>query len=377
MHPTFSRALALHERGAVVEARHAYRMAIRDEPRQAPAAYSNLGMLLNERPAEMLACNEAAVALSPANPDVLYNLANAQMQAGRRAEADHSFRRVLRQRPSHAASYNNLAVLARQAGGDAEALALFRQALACGPDALMPLGGEATVLSNLAGSGLSTLRPEEAVALQRQAVAIAPSDGAIRARLGERLLAVPGRESEAELALRTALHSDPADGHALNALGTLLQAQHGRWREAMQAYHGCLAVLPTLGDAYHNLGTVHQRLGQLAEAETLYSAALLLLPEVPNVYVSLASLSAPPRNVALLERAIELRPADAEVRAPSASSLSAHALARSTVPKPCTTHTSHAPSPRRRSFTCGARRRWRHRLWARLRRPAAPSCGNH
>ena len=85
--PHFSRALGLHERGAVAEAQHAYRVAIRTEPQQASAAYSNLGMLLTERHDEMLYCNEAAARLSNANPDVLYNLANAQMQVGQNAQA--------------------------------------------------------------------------------------------------------------------------------------------------------------------------------------------------------------------------------------------------------------------------------------------------
>jgi tetratricopeptide (TPR) repeat protein len=131
--PHFSRALALHERGATAEAQRAYRVAMRMEPQQASAAYSNLGMLLTERRDEALFCSESAVRLSPASPDVLYNLANAQMQAGRNSEAAAMYRHVLQWRGNHAASYHNLAVLARQDGDDADALRLFRLALACGP----------------------------------------------------------------------------------------------------------------------------------------------------------------------------------------------------------------------------------------------------
>ena len=132
--------------------------------------------------------------------------------------------------------------------------------------ALVPLGGAATVLSNLAASGLSTISSEEAVALQRRAVAIAPADSFVHSRLGERLLQLSGKEAEAEAALRVALALGPRDGHSLNSLGTVLQAQHGRWREAQAAYQACLELLPTSGDAYHNLGTVKQRLGLVGAA---------------------------------------------------------------------------------------------------------------
>ena len=86
------------------------------------------------------------------------------------------------------------------------------------------------MLSTVAATGLSSLSATEAVAMQRQAVSMAPSDSGMQARLGERLLAVPGHEREAEAALRESLRWDPRDGHTLNVIGTLLQSQQGRWR---------------------------------------------------------------------------------------------------------------------------------------------------
>lgn len=100
----FVRALAAHEAGDASGAMGAYRAAIKTEPTHAAAAYSNLGMLLcaEARLAECIGASAAAAALTPRNAGVLYNLANAQSQSSREAEAEATYRRVIDVDPAHA-----------------------------------------------------------------------------------------------------------------------------------------------------------------------------------------------------------------------------------------------------------------------------------
>ena len=314
----FSVALTEHERGAASSAMDGYRAAIRQGGTNLAAAYSNLGTLLSAagRHAESVHASAAAAAAAPRNPTILYNLANARMEASLDAEAVSIFRRVVRIERRHAPSYHNLAILLHRAGDSAAALGFFRAALACGEEQLATIGGAAQVYANMAYVGLlDDSSAAAALAAQRQSAKLAPHSPAAQVRLAERLLDPPlttARAAEAEVALESAVRLAPDDAHALNLLGTLLQSLPGRWREATRAYRAAIAARPEHGDAYHNLGTVQQRLGRLDEARALYLAALPLAPGVANVYVSLASLSAAPENARLLRYAIALQPNELE-----------------------------------------------------------------
>jgi tetratricopeptide (TPR) repeat protein len=338
---SFASALALHEAGEHSGAMQAYRQLLQTEGvgagKYAAAAYSNLGMLLGSkgRHEECAGASAAAAALSPDNPLIIYNLGNAQMELQRDAEAAATYRRVLALERQHAPSYHNLALLSHRRGSLSEALAFFHSALECGPKQLASLGGAAQVYASMAATGLASGSVlADAVATQREAAAARPDDAQSHVRLAERALeaaaagamARSDADAEAESALVRATRLAPTDGHALNLLGTLLQAQPGRWREAAHAYRMALSSSgATSGgavpDAYHNLGTIYQRLSRHEEARSMYSVALTLAPAVPNIYISLASLSPSPLNVRLLRHAIRLRPGDGDSYARLAAAL--------------------------------------------------------
>ena len=325
-----ARALRLHAAGDADGAIAAYRATLLSgAAHETIAAYSNLGSLLVAEGsfAEGLEMGAASARLAPGSPDVLFNLANAHMQLKRDEEAASTFSRVIRVDSTHAPAFNNLAVLAQRRQRPAEALAHFRAALRCGPARLALVGGAAQVYGNLAAAGLPLLSASEAVAMQLAAVRLSPEDASMRALLAERLsdAGLPG----AEAAWRATLRLAPRDDRAHNSLGALLQALPGRWREAAASYEAAMRSNPAAGEAYHNLGTVRQRAGEREAALALYEAALPLLPAVPNVYVSLASLSPPSRARELHAVAVRLQPGDAEaytrlalVRAPPPLGLS-------------------------------------------------------
>lgn len=317
MSETFLRTLALHERGDALGAIEGYQTVIRHRDTDMAAAYSNLGMLLGEagRQAESVHASTAAAELAPHNPAIMYNLGNVRMEARKDAEAAAIFQRVLQLEHDHAPSYHNLGLLSHRSGDLASSLAYFRAALACGAEQLAAIGGAAQVYSNMAVLKLGGSEVAETIAMQRQAIALQPDNAISYVRLAELLLEPPATAEsalEAESALSIARKLLPADASTLNALGTLLQSQPGRFQEAAAAYSAAIRSVPSDGGAYHNLGTVHQRLGRLAEARAMYRSALPLLPDIPNVYISLASLSPPAEGARLLAHAISLRPSDVD-----------------------------------------------------------------
>jgi len=99
------------------------------------------------QPDEALAEIDTALAREPSNPALnnLRGLASARL--GRTAEAEGSFRKVIRLLPHAAMGYNNLAVLLSQQGRHAEAAKLFRQALAEEPGNFTALVGLGTTLA--------------------------------------------------------------------------------------------------------------------------------------------------------------------------------------------------------------------------------------
>ena len=113
-----------------------------------PTAYKKAFDLLQKGQAdEALAEIDTALAGEPRDPSLnnLRGLVTAQL--GRTAEAETSFRKVIRLLPHAAMGYNNLAALLYQLGRHAEAAKLFRQALTEEPHNFTALVGLGTTLA--------------------------------------------------------------------------------------------------------------------------------------------------------------------------------------------------------------------------------------
>ena len=68
-----------------------------------------------------------------------------RLQVGDATEAVRALGRAVQHRPNHAASYNNLALLAHEAGDSERAIEHFYAALKCDKAALALIGGAAQV----------------------------------------------------------------------------------------------------------------------------------------------------------------------------------------------------------------------------------------
>ncbi|WP_042695502.1 tetratricopeptide repeat protein [Azospirillum sp. B506] len=259
-------------------------------------------------------------------------------QAGRMAEAEDIYRRILGADPGHADAMQLLGVLAAQTGRLAEADSRLRLAVALRPDAA---GG----WSNLAGVRQSAGSLDPAVRLYGWALRLLPdlADAhASRAAALRRLGQGPAALSASGLAL--ALAPDHADALAnraaallscgdapsaercarrslrLNAgspiahatLASACAAQR-RWAEAEATARAALSIDRSTAEAWEVLGSVLAKLGRFPDALEAFAAAERLRPG-PSLQaargIALIAMARPAEAVADFELALADRPQD-------------------------------------------------------------------
>jgi Tfp pilus assembly protein PilF len=95
--------------------------------------------------------------------------------------------------------------------------------------------------------------------------------------------------AQAERLYRRAILLDDGNPHALYNLGSLLDSQ-GRWEEASEAYRRAISVDPLHAYALFNLAIiVEDRLGDFAQAESLYERAVASRPSDEALRLDYAS----------------------------------------------------------------------------------------
>jgi predicted O-linked N-acetylglucosamine transferase (SPINDLY family) len=165
----------------------------------------------------------------------LYDQASAAHRAGKLAQAEDLYRRILAADPASFAAQHMLGVLAAQTGRNDDALALIAAALKIKP-------GDAGALVNYANVLSLKGRFAEAVAAYDRALAVRPDPDALRGR-----------------------------GHALQGLGLLPQA--------LASYAQALALNPSDMQAHYKQGAVLGELGRADEALAAYDRVLALQPD--------------------------------------------------------------------------------------------------
>jgi tetratricopeptide (TPR) repeat protein len=209
-----------------------FRRAVSIDPKLA-AAQTNLGQLLLDlgRPAEALPHCRAAVALQSDLPEAHNNLGNAYRALGQLPEARQCYEAALGLSPDLAQAHVNLGLTLHQEERWEDALPLFRRA------------------TELEGHSLPFLELRAAAAVDRE------------------------RLDEAIVCYEKMLDIDPSQASTHNALGSLLQ-EKGRLDEAGHHLQTALRLRPDLGAARLNLAALHEKLGDLAAAESCLRAAL-------------------------------------------------------------------------------------------------------
>lgn len=273
------------------------------------------------------------------DPAILFERALGHHQAGRLADAQRIYRRIVGLDPRHADALHLLGVAATQTGRHEDALGLIRQAIGLNPKSasyhlnlgavLQTLGrlaeavasfeaaldrkrdapeahnnlGNALRLQGRLGEALPcfvaalALRPDfpaaannlavvlkelrrfdDSAAVCRRFIAFRPGDVASYNNLAIALTRL-GRAGEAVGVLHRALRIEAARWDLLNSLGNAYQAMD-RPREALACFSQAIRLRPDNWVSHSNLGCAARDLGRSAVAAGCFRRALVLKPDV-------------------------------------------------------------------------------------------------
>jgi tetratricopeptide (TPR) repeat protein len=227
-------------------------------------------------------------------------------QAGRLAEAEVRYQRVLAAQPKHADALNLLGVVAHQTGRHDLAVELIRQAIQQNrrnPGYFSNLGNV------LYGGG----KFDEAVAAYRQAVSIKPDFAEAYSNLGA-ALERQGKFDEAIVAYRQGITIRPNFAEAYGNLGIVLKEQ-GKRDEAVAAYRQAINIKPDDAKAHYNLGVALKEIGTLDEVVAANHQAISIKPDFADAYfnlgLALKEQGKLDESRDALEKAVELSPTSA------------------------------------------------------------------
>ncbi len=198
-----------------------------------------------------LAFAKRALEADPQSAEAYYLTGMIYLQKQMRREAQQNFESALKYRPSYPDTWpnawNNLGMLAAQAGHDEAAMRNLNEAIRLNPNYV-------TALDNL---------------------------GSVYRR--------QGRWPEAQKALESALKADPDDADANYGLGMVFAEQSDVVR-AEQYLRRALELRPGYADALNNLGVLLVRTDRRAESERAFSSCIASSPEYDQCYLNLAKL---------------------------------------------------------------------------------------
>jgi predicted O-linked N-acetylglucosamine transferase (SPINDLY family) len=241
-----------------------------------------------------------------------FELALQHHQKGRLQEAEHLYRQLLAQQPTHIDALHNLGVLALQTRRYDLAADLLRQVIALRPgfpeahanlgialrnlrqldeaiaalrQALSLNANFAEAHSNLADALKEKGQVDQAIAAYRRALALKPDLPEVHNNLGS-ALKDKGQvdEAVAEFRRATALKPNLAEAHA--NLGIALNIK-GQAQESLAVLRRAIALKPDFAEAHNNLGSVLREQGRLDEAVAAYGQAILLRPDYVEAHNNL------------------------------------------------------------------------------------------
>lgn len=307
---TFQKALALHQRGRMAEARTLYEDVLRRDARHFdslhllglvhvqeghpergvdliaraiairpdfPEARYNLGnaLLSMGRPADALTHFDAAISFNPRDPHYHFERGNALKELRRAEEALDAFATAVRLHPGFAEAHNNAGIVLREAERQDEALDRYDQAIRLKPDYAEAYSNRGNVLKDQG-------RLSEAVASYDQAIRLRPRYAEALSNRGTALAQL--RQFDAALASHDkaiALRPDYAEAH--NNRGNVLNELQ-RFDEALASFDRAIALRPDYAEAYSNRGNVLKEMRRLEEAMESHDTAIALQPGYAEAY---------------------------------------------------------------------------------------------
>lgn len=235
-------------------------------------------------PSRAVALGESALVRDRVNPDAWDNLGVAYYQLGRLVEAESCFVQALRLAPGHPLFSANLAGAWRTMDRCPEALTLLGEVIA----------RDHTAASAHLNVGLCYLRmgePDKAVAPLRRAATLMEIDTTTWMTLAQ-ALALAGNEDEAMDAVRTALRRGLRRGGAGEQLAAWGREslQQRRVIDAVRLLRMAGALLPDDAAIANDLGVSQRSAGLLAAAESSFSRATLVAPDLALAWANLGEV---------------------------------------------------------------------------------------
>ncbi|MEY9185913.1 putative O-linked N-acetylglucosamine transferase (SPINDLY family) [Bradyrhizobium sp. USDA 326] len=276
--PLLGRALQLHKKGLLPEARVTYRQLLQIAPNQLIALHM-LGVLesdaKNYQQAEILLSR--AVAVDPRSAEAHMSLGVALNGLKRHDEARESYRKALALRPDYALALSNL-------GNASAALDLHHEAIES-YDRALAIDGNLAEAHNGRGGALCRLRNyDEALTSLNRALSIKPD---YAAALANRAVALRELrrfdEAMADCDRAIALAPDDVNGWLWRA-NVLLQTQ--QMAQAMDDCERALAIAPDSAQAHLVLGLCLAGLGRVDEALVSFDSALDIQPDLESAISS-------------------------------------------------------------------------------------------
>jgi predicted O-linked N-acetylglucosamine transferase (SPINDLY family) len=242
--------------------------------------------------------------------DQLMETATAHHRAGRLAEAEMIYRRVLSQHPDHADALHLLGVLAHQIGRNHDAVDLIRRAISLRRDV-------SSYYSNW-GIALGALgRLSDAIAAHRHAVTLDPQSGDAHNNLARSLIR-NNQTAEALAEFQAALAIQPNDAEVLANLSNVFR-QTEDYDRAVEYARRAIVLRPNLSSAYNNLGAALHLKSDFDGAADAYRRAIAITgtgAEAADVHhnlgITLHRAGRLEEAIEALRRATELQPGRVE-----------------------------------------------------------------
>lgn len=315
----FEKALALHQQGAILEARNAYieilktqsqhfdskhllgvtyiqtgdvetgyRLiidAIKINPNVA-SAYNNLGKALKDlnQLDEALIHYDKALSLNPHYAEAHNNRGNVLLTLKRLEEALSSFKQATALQPKYAQAWHNKGKALKELQRFEEALSSYNQALAIKANYSAALCGRADVLIELN-------QTDDALASYVQALTISPDNPETLNNLGVALQKLERLDEALEHYDKALLFKPDFEKAHFNRGNTLLALK--RFNDAISAYDNALiqsANTPTanrdVADIHLNQGNTLFEMKRLDDALTSYEQALTIRPDYAEAIIA-------------------------------------------------------------------------------------------
>jgi len=216
----------------------------------------------------------------PNQPDALYLLGMIARQSGKNELAVDLIAKSLVVNPDNAEGHNILANILKDLGRSGEAVESYSKALA-----LKPSFAEAHY--NLGRALQDSGKLEEATESYRKSLAIKPEFSEAQFNLGIALKDLH-RLDEAAESLQTALINQPEISEAHFSLGGVF-LELNRLDDAVVSYHHVLAIEPDNAEAHNNLGVALLGQGKIEEAFERHRKAISLKPQNDLFWAGLAA----------------------------------------------------------------------------------------